>query len=238
MTDESCDSALRFLSSPDNHSDSTSLPYRTNMSATKEHRKSVAFSDGATIVASDGEVSHEQVNGVAKEPSAESHSAGTEPSFRLFHHCNSQHTVNGDSQPSDPAIDEVSDLLKSLGKKKKSKKPKEEPGDGGDEQAPAPDAEFDPTTLKKKKKKKPAKAETDDFEAQLAKRGVGPEAEADLNGDAATQPDAVEGDMDTGTGVWSHDETGPIRYDKLLERFFAHLHGEYHIDHDLVSVLT
>lgn len=46
------------------------------MSATKEHRKSVAFSEGATIVDADGEVSQEKVNGVAKVPSAESHSTG------------------------------------------------------------------------------------------------------------------------------------------------------------------
>ena len=33
--------------------------------------------------------------------------------------------------------------------------------------------------------------------------------------------------MDEGTGIWKHDETKPIRYDKLLERFFAHLHSAH-----------
>ena len=132
---------------------------------------------------------------------------------------------NADSTPSDPAVDEVNELFKGLGKKKKSKKPKEEPAEGGEETVPAADNEFDPTALKKKKKKKPAKTDTDEFEAKLAEAGVG--AEADTNGEKIEEVDATEGDMDIGTGIWSHDETKPIRYDKLLERFFAHLHSAH-----------
>lgn len=33
--------------------------------------------------------------------------------------------------------------------------------------------------------------------------------------------------MDAGTGIWSHDEVKPIKYDRLLERFFAHLHSAH-----------
>ena len=119
----------------------------------------------------------------------------------------------------------MNELFKGLGKKKKSKKPKEESAEAGDDAAPAADAEFDPTALKKKKKKKTVKPDTDEFEQQLAKAGVG--AEAETNGEKPTEPEAIDGDMDTGTGIWSHDETRPIRYDKLLERFFAHLHSAH-----------
>lgn len=197
------------------------------MSSPKDHRKSVAFSEGATVVDSDGEVRHEQVNGATKEPSAESHSTSTDSLSGRRGHLSLQYTANGDAKSSDQPVDEVTDLFKSLGKKKKSKKPKEESAVAEDEAAPAADAEFDPTALKKKKKKKPTKAETDDFEAQLAKRGVGAEAEAETNGEKVAEPEVVDGDMDVGTGIWSHDETRAIRYDKLLERFFAHLHSAH-----------
>ena len=125
----------------------------------------------------------------------------------------------------------MTDLFKGLGKKKKSsKKPKDEATDGGDEAAPAVDGEFDPTALKKKKKKKPAKAaEADDFEAKLAEAGVNENGEVDANEKAAPSGDAEEldGDMVAGTGIWAHDEEKPIKYDKLLERFFAHLHSAH-----------
>ena len=119
-----------------------------------------------------------------------------------------------------------------MGKKKKSsKKTKDEAADGGDEATPAADGEFDPTALKKKKKKKPAKAaEADDFEAKLAEAGVNENGEVDANAKAATQEgqaEEIEGDMVAGTGIWAHNEEKPIKYDKLLERFFAHLHSAH-----------
>lgn len=127
-------------------------------------------------------------------------------------------------------MDEVTDLFKGLGKKKKSsKKPKDEAADGGDEATPAADGEFDPTALKKKKKKKPAKAaEADDFEAKLAEAGVNENGEVDADAKAAPQEEVeMDGDMVAGTGIWAHDEEKPIKYDKLLERFFAHLHSAH-----------
>ena len=33
--------------------------------------------------------------------------------------------------------------------------------------------------------------------------------------------------MAAGTGIWAHDEEKAIKYDKLLERFFAHLHSAH-----------
>ncbi|KAK4697749.1 translation initiation factor 2 subunit 2, partial [Lecanoromycetidae sp. Uapishka_2] len=173
------------------------------------HRKSVAFSEGTTVVDENGAVT--EVNGTSAKTSAESHTAKTK------------------QDPADPAVDEVSELFKGLGKKKKSsKKPKDEAADGADEATPAADGEFDPTALKKKKKKKVAKpAETDDFEAKLAEAGVNENGDAHDETPAAAEEDVVEGDMIAGTGIWSHDEEKPIRYDKLLERFFAHLHSAH-----------
>lgn len=128
----------------------------------------------------------------------------------------------------DPAVDEVSELFKGLNKKKKSKKPKDETADGADEPAPAADGEFDPTALKKKKKKKAPKADTDDFEAKLEKAGVNENGETTSDPAAAAAPEEeLEGDMIQGTGIWAHNEEKPIKYDKLLERFFAHLHSAH-----------
>lgn len=68
--------------------------------------------------------------------------------------------------------------------------------------------------------------ETDDFEAKLAEAGVNENGET--NGDVSAHPEPeVEGDMDAGTGIWAHDEIKSIKYDKLLERFFAHLHSAH-----------
>ena len=44
------------------------------MSTTKEHRKSVAFSEGTTVLNSDGEVT--KVNGTSDKASADSHTTG------------------------------------------------------------------------------------------------------------------------------------------------------------------
>ena len=136
------------------------------------------------------------------------------------------------SSKADAAVDEVSELFKGLNKKKKSsKKPKDgETAADGDEATPAADGGFDPSALKKKKKKKVPKAsETDDFEAKLAEAGV------NENGDGGEKPATAqqeeenldEGDMMQGTGIWGHNEEKPIKYDKLLERFFAHLHSAH-----------
>lgn len=190
------------------------------------HRKSVAFSEGTTVVDGNGEVT--EVNGTSDKTSAESHTASEFASLLPLYSVYSQPEVSPESKP-DAAVDEVSELFKGLGKKKKSsKKPKDDAADGGDEPAPAADGEFDPTALKKKKKKKVAKpAEADDFEAKLAEAGVNENGEATGEAQAEPEEDTVEGDMVTGTGIWAHDEVKPIKYDKLLERFFAHLHSAH-----------
>jgi translation initiation factor 2 subunit 2 len=128
-----------------------------------------------------------------------------------------------------------SNLVKK--KKKKSSKSKE-----GDEEAVA-DGEDALAGLKKKKKKsskpkvgpfnvsssmyaKLMQADTDDFDAALAK-AAGAEGEAD--GEAAAEPaePVEEGDMLKGTGIWQHDVTTPVSYTLLLNRFFTLLHSQH-----------
>jgi len=107
-----------------------------------KHRKSVAFSEEATVMDANGEVTEAPY--VVKD-TAESHSADNE-------------------------VDEVTELFKGLSKKKKTKKSKDADAEG-DEAAPAGDGELDLSAMKKKKKK-PKKADVGDFEAKLAEAGV------------------------------------------------------------------
>ncbi|KAL2865818.1 translation initiation factor eIF2 subunit beta [Aspergillus lucknowensis] len=114
----------------------------------------------------------------------------------------------------DKSVDEVTDLFKGLSKKKKTKKPKD--GEVGDDEASpaAADGEFDPTALKKKKKK-PKKLDAGDFEAKLAEAGI---AEKETEEKETELP---EGDLEAGTGIWSHDATHAIPYSLLVSRFFS-----------------
>ncbi|KAJ6031156.1 hypothetical protein N7540_001888 [Penicillium herquei] len=121
-------------------------------------------------------------------------------------------------QPADKEVDEVTDMFKGLAKKKKSKKSKDADADADAEEAPAGDAEFDPSVLKKKKKSsKSKKLDTGDFEAKLAEAGVSEEA-----GEETLEEDVIpEGDLEAGTGIWSHDATQTIPYSLLVSRFFS-----------------
>ncbi|KAI4134818.1 MAG: hypothetical protein LQ347_001197 [Umbilicaria vellea] len=178
------------------------------MTAERKPRKSVAFSEGTTVVDSNGDVTEN--NETSDKVTAESHS-----------------TTSGEAPATvDKEVDEVIDMFKGLAKKKKPKKPKEgEAVDGGDETAPAADGEFDPTALKKKKKKKSTKtADADDFEAKLAEAGVG-DGEAEAT--AEELPPVEDGDLEKGTGIWQHSATQPISYPLLLSRFFTLLHNHH-----------
>jgi translation initiation factor 2 subunit 2 len=112
-------------------------------------------------------------------------------------------------------------------KKKKSSSKKEKSAD--DAEAPAADAEFDPSALKKKKKKA-KKSEADDFEAKLAEAGANEEANDDEL--VVQQSTSQEGDLEKGTGIWQHSNTTPIEYPLLLTRFFSQLN---HHNPDLAS---
>ncbi|KAL9008817.1 MAG: hypothetical protein Q9173_006094 [Seirophora scorigena] len=176
----------------------------------RPQRKSVAFSEGATIVDGNGAVT--EINGHSNGNTAENHTLGSPDT----------------PSTGDKAVDEVTDLFKGLAKKKKSKKSKDaEAAEGGDEVPPAADGEFDATALKKKKKKKTPKAsEGDDFDAKLAEAGLGDDGEAATNG-AAEEAPVEEGDLEKGTGIWAHNATQPITYPLLLTRFFTLLHSHH-----------
>ncbi|RII04884.1 eukaryotic translation initiation factor 2 subunit beta [Alternaria sp. MG1] len=108
----------------------------------RKPRKSVQFSEGATIVDSNGDVTESlEMNG--GKDSAEGHSSG-----------------GGD----DKEVEEVTDMFADLAKKKKKKSSKKKEGEDED------GAEGDFAALKKKKKSSKKKVE-DDFEAKLAAAG-------------------------------------------------------------------
>ncbi|PGG96122.1 hypothetical protein AJ79_09719 [Helicocarpus griseus UAMH5409] len=97
----------------------------------KKHRKSVAFSEGATIMDANGAIS--EANHADEKTTAEKHTA-TSP---------------------DKEVDEVTELFKGLSKKKKTKKTKDVDGEA------AADGEFDPSMVKKKKKSSKKAADGD-----------------------------------------------------------------------------
>ncbi|KAF2403943.1 hypothetical protein EJ06DRAFT_505394 [Trichodelitschia bisporula] len=117
------------------------------------------------------------------------------------------------------SVDDMTDMFKDLAKKKK-KKPKKEADEADGEKAEGDD-ELDMSALKKKKKKKVAKTLDDDFEKQLAKAG-------EVEEKAEEEPEPVEeGDLIKGTGIWEHDNTTPVNYKLLLNRFFTLLHDRH-----------
>lgn len=171
----------------------------------RKQRKSVAFSEGTTLIDHNGDIS--MSNGEGHGNSADSHSG-------------------------EPVVDEVTESFDDLALKKKKKSSKKKTTEDEEAaEAPAEDAEFDPTALKKKKKKKVVKDE--DFEAKLAEAGATGDKEPEADAAEATPADA--GDMDEGTGVWAHDGTAPISYNLLLNRFFKLLNAH---NPDLMSAGT
>ncbi|KAH8130771.1 domain found in IF2B/IF5-domain-containing protein [Trichoderma asperelloides] len=171
----------------------------------KASRKSVAFTDEQLVVETDGSIT---IMSAAEEPkeTAQSH---TPPA------------ADEVPPPEDGGLD-----LSLLKKKKKKKKVEGADGDAEDEAAPAEDGGLDLTIKKKKKKPKKAEgAEEDEFTAKLKQLEVKDAEEAE---EAAQE----EGDMETGTGVWSHQESKTIPYTLLLSRFFTVL-SQKNPDHSL-----
>jgi len=122
-----------------------------------------------------------------------------------------------------PVADNADGLDLTLLKKKKKKAKKDE-GEAADEAA-APEGEEGAIdlTMKKKKKKKVAK-EDDEFAKKLeALKMEGKEGDeaGDAVAGAAGAEDEQDGDLNEGTGIWTHDETKTIQYNPLLGRFFS-----------------
>ncbi|OWP06139.1 hypothetical protein B2J93_8522 [Marssonina coronariae] len=173
----------------------------------RKPRKSVAFSQGTTVVDENGAVTMTDGHDDAKD-TAQSHSANLE---------------GGANEPSND--DDVASMLKGM-KKKKSKKPKAEEADADAEgeggEAAGEDGGLDLSLLKKKKKSKKPKETEDDFAAKIAALTVEGEDEGEAPVAAATEKKVVdEGDMEKGTGIWQHDSETKIPYEQLLSRFFV-----------------
>jgi len=102
--------------------------------AERKQRKSVAFSEGATIVDENGGVTN--TNGHSDKNSAESHSKSPDES-----------AIADDKED---GVDEITSMMEGLAKKKKkSKKPKEEGADDEAKEGADGDAEVDLGLLKK-----------------------------------------------------------------------------------------
>lgn len=73
--------------------------------------------------------------------------------------------------------------------------------------------------MKKKKKKKTVK-DGDDLAEKIAALELEKEGGAEGQEAAPEEKEEQTGDMEKGTGIWEHDETKPIMYELLLNRFF------------------
>jgi translation initiation factor 2 subunit 2 len=166
----------------------------------RKPRKSVAFSEGTTIVDENGEITMKEDGHDDTKDTAMSHS----PS-------------DAADEPNDD--DDVANMLKGMKKKKKSKTPKAEDGEEGGEVA-VDDGGLDLSSMKKKKKSKKPKETEDEFAAKLAALEIeGNEGEGEAAPTAAQNID--EGDMEKGTGIWQHDSRTQVPYELLLSRFFT-----------------
>jgi translation initiation factor 2 subunit 2 len=216
-------SDVRFIIPPTRSFPTT--PFNTGsqeIQVERKPRKSVAFSEGTTIVDENGEVTLKEDGHDDTQNTAMSHSPSTPPLSKALSHFTDP--IQGFDDGAKPAQDDddVADMLKGM-KKKKSKKPKTEEGDaaeGGDAE-PAADDGLDLSIMKKKKKsKKPKEGTEDEFAAKLAALDIeGKEGEGETEPEVAKPVDA--GDMEKGTGIWQHDETKTIGYELLLSRFFT-----------------
>ncbi|TQV92089.1 hypothetical protein V2A60_004390 [Cordyceps javanica] len=214
--------------------------------AERKPRKSVAFTDEQLVVDADGSVKMVTAADEPPKDSAQSHAARTPPlsaALGSFHADvdAAQATATAANDAAAAAADDTGlDLSLLKKKKKKSSKPKDEDGAEGGADA-GEDGGLDLSMKKKKKKKAKESTEDDDFAAKLKELEVKEEEDAAAAAAAGgdDQPDAADaaGDMEAGTGIWSHDETRAINYPLLLSRFFTLLQQK-NPDHALSGTKT
>lgn len=187
----------------------------------RKPRKSVAFSEGTTIVDENGAVTMTDGHDDTKE-TAQSHSPSTPILSQALGAFTDPFQVVDDGANDPTNDDDVANMLKGM-KKKKSKKPKAEDADvdaeGGE--AAAEDGGLDLSSMKKKKKSKKPKETEDDFAAKIAALTVEGEEEGEAPAAEAEKKVVDEGDMEKGTGIWQHDSETKIPYEQLLSRFFT-----------------
>lgn len=185
----------------------------------RKPRKSVAFSEGTTIVDENGAVTMADGHDDTKD-TAQSHSPSTPPLSQALGAFADpvQGADGGANEPTND--DDVANMLKGM-KKKKSKKPKAEDADAEGGEAAAEDGGLDLSSMKKKKKSKKPKEGDDDFAAKIAALTVEGEEEGEAPAAAAEKKVVDDGDMEKGTGIWQHDSEVKIPYEQLLSRFFT-----------------
>lgn len=173
-------------------------------------RKAVAFRENETVIETNGEVRGE---GEKNKPLQLSSTA-----ISLESSIESKNITEKNQAPMQDSnsIDDVSNMLKSMKKKKKTQKPVEE-----EISAPIEDGGLDLSNMKKKKKnRKPKEAVEDEFAAKIAALQIdSKEGNNGATGSSAAL-EIYEGDVEKGTGLWQHNSEVKIPYDKLLSRFF------------------
>lgn len=189
----------------------------------RKPRKSVAFSEGTTVVDENGDVTTKPDDHDDTRDTAMSHSPSTPPLSQALGAFTDPFQGKEDGETASKAEDEdLANMLEGM-KKKKKKKAKADDGEGeaaADGDAAA--ADLDLSSMKKKKKKKAPKDGEDEFAAKLAALDIEKDGEEDEAAPAAAEPAAVDaGDMEKGTGIWQHDDTKRIGYELLLSRFFT-----------------
>ena len=180
-------------------------------------RKSVAFTEEKLVVDADGSVTMIATDNDDSKDTAMSHTPRTPPlSAALGAFADASQAPTDGADGAAPADSNPDGLDLSLLKKKKKKVVKLEDGEGAEGAAAAAGEEAIDLSMKKKKKKKVAKEE-DEFAKKLEALNL----EGAEGAEAPVDENLQEGDMDKGTGIWSHDEARTINYDPLLSRFFA-----------------
>ena len=192
-------------------------PKQDPIPAERKARKSVAFTDEQVVVDADGTVNMVTAADEPTKDSAVSHTPRTPPlsaALESFADAESQAAATDDAPPADDSGLDMS-LLK---KKKKKKVPKDDDAEATGDAAGGDDGGLDLSMKKKKKKKAKETTDEDDFAAKLKQLEV-----KDNEDEAGAGAPEQEGDMESGTGIWSHDETKSINYSLLLNRFFSQL---------------
>ncbi|KAE9375605.1 hypothetical protein N431DRAFT_454227 [Stipitochalara longipes BDJ] len=188
----------------------------------RKARKSVAFSEGTTIVDENGAVTMKADGHDDNANTALSHAPSTPPLSQALGDFTDPPIQALDDEPAKDDDDDVANMLKGMKKKKKSKTPKAEDGDAEGGEAVAEDGGLDLSSMKKKKKsKKPKEGTEDEFAAKLAALDIEGKEEEGEPAVAAEKKPVEDGDMEKGTGIWQHDCTTRIPYESLLTRFFT-----------------
>jgi translation initiation factor 2 subunit 2 len=215
-----------IVSSPFNTPPQPSMDQNINMISQevpheRKPRKSVAFSEGTTIVDENGAVTMKEDGHDDTQNTAQSHSPSTPPLSQALGAFTDPIQAL-DDEPAKEDDDDVANMLKGMKKKKKSKTPKAEDGEAEGGEAAAEDGGLDLSSMKKKKKsKKPKEGTEDEFAAKLAALDIEGKEEGGETAVAAEKKPVDDGDMEKGTGIWQHDSTTHIPYESLLSRFFT-----------------